>query len=116
MKKIKYSPDAAYKLKEIKESISKIYGKDSAKRIVKCITDTVRDLSGKENIGVRVSQLFDVDTDYRYIYVQKNYVFYRIEKENIYIVNIYNERVDFMWKLFGVDTTPQETIDYWKEV
>ena len=32
---------------------------------------------------------------------------------NIRIINIYHEREDFMWLLFGIDTTPQETIDYW---
>ena len=27
----------------------------------------------------------------------------------------YNEKEDFMWLLFGIDTTPQETLDYWGE-
>lgn len=30
-------------------------------------------------------------------------------------VNIYHEKEDFMWQLFRIDTTPQETIAYWKE-
>ena len=25
------------------------------------------------------------------------------------------EEEDFMWQLFGIDTTPQDTIDYWNE-
>ena len=24
----------------------------------------------------------------------------------------YHEKEDFMWQLFGIDTTPQDTIDY----
>ena len=49
------------------------------------------------------------------IYVSKNYVFYRIEEKYIRIINLYYEKEDFMWQLFGVDTTSQETIDYWNE-
>ena len=53
--------------------------------------------------------------DYRYIFVSKNYVFYRIEEKYIRIINFYHEKEDFMWQLFGGDTTPQKTIDYWNE-
>jgi len=42
-------------------------------------------------------------------------VFYRIEDKNIRIINLYHEKEDFMWQLVEVDTTPQETIDYWNE-
>ena len=59
--------------------------------------------------------MFDVVSDYRYIFVSKNYVFYRIEEKYIRIIKLYHEKEDFMWQLFGVDTTPQETIDYWNE-
>ena len=38
-----------------------------------------------------------------------------IQGDFIRVINIYNEKEDFMWLLFGVDTTPQETIDYWGE-
>ena len=60
--------------------------------------------------------MFDVTSDYRYIFVSKNYMFYRIEDDCIKIINIYNEKEDFMWLLFGIDTTPQETIEYSKLV
>jgi hypothetical protein len=68
-----------------------------------------------EEKGPEVSKLFDVMSDYRYIFVSKNYVFYRIEEKYIRIINLYHEKEDFMWQLFGVDTTPQESLDYWKE-
>ena len=54
-------------------------------------------------------------SDYRYIVVSRNYVFYRIEDEGIRIIYLYHEKEDFMWQLFGIDTTPQDTIDYWDE-
>ena len=38
MKKIKYTPDAADKLRALKSAISGEYGEDKAKRIIKSIT------------------------------------------------------------------------------
>ena len=115
MKKIKYTPDAADKLRALKSEISQEYGSDSAKKIVKSITDAIRGLCDYEEKGPAVSKMFDVVSDYRYIFVSKNYVFYRIEDKCIRIINLYHEKEDFMWQLFGIDTTPQDTIDYWDE-
>jgi len=115
LKKIKYTPDAADKLRALKSEISQEYGSDSAKKIVKSITDAIRGLCDYEEKGPAVSKMFDVVSDYRYIFVSGNYVFYRIEDKYIRIINLYHEKEDFMWKLFRVDTTPQETIDYWNE-
>lgn len=113
MKKIKYTPDAADKLRELKNAITQQYGANKAKEIVKRITDAIRGLCDNEKMGPEVWRVFDVVTDYRYLYVAKNYVFYRIEDECIRIINLYHEKEDFIWQLFSIDTTPQETIDYW---
>ena len=51
----------------------------------------------------------------RLIFTSDYYIFYRIEEEQIIIVEMFDEREDFMWKLFGVDTTSQETYLFWKE-
>ena len=51
MKKIKYTPDAADKLRALKMAISKEYGLDSAKKIVKSITDAIRGLCDYEEKG-----------------------------------------------------------------
>ncbi len=115
MKKIKYTPDAADKLRELKKAITQSYGADKAIEIVKKITDAIRDLGTNEKKGPAVSHMFGVDTDYRFLFISHNYVFYRIEDECIRIVNLYHEREDFMWKLFGIETVQQETLDYWNE-
>lgn len=44
-----------------------------------------------------------------------NYIFYRIEEEIIYVTDIYNEREDFMWDMFGIRLRTDESIDYWGE-
>ena len=115
MKKIKYTPDAADKLRALKSAISGEYGEDKAKKIIKSITDAIRGLCDYEEKGPEVSKMFDVVSDYRYIFVSRNYVFYRIEDKYIRIINLYHEKEDFMWQLFGIDTTLQDTIDYWDE-
>lgn len=115
MKKIKYTPDAADKLRELKKAVTQSYGADKAIEIVKKITDAIRELGTNEKKGPAVSQMFGVDTDYRFLFISHNYVFYRIEDECIRIVNLYHEREDFMWKLFGIETVQQETLDYWNE-
>ena len=48
MKKIKYTPDAADKLRALKSAISGEYGEDKAKKIIKSITDTIRGLCDYE--------------------------------------------------------------------
>lgn len=47
--------------------------------------------------------------------VQHNYVFYKSTKDRVVIVDAYNEKEDFGWKLFGVQTGLQDTDDYWDE-
>ena len=96
-------------------AISQEYSADKAKKIIKSITDAIRGLCDYEEKGPEVSKMFEVVSNYRYIFVSGNYVFYRIEDEYIRIINLYHEKEDFMWQLFGVYTTPQETIDYWNE-
>lgn len=115
MKQIKYTPDAADKLRLINRKITSVYGKEKAKEIIGSLTKAINGLATNEKKGVSVEGMFDIDTDYRYLFAVRNYVFYRIEKDCVRIINIYNEKEDFMWQLFGIDTTPQETIDYWKE-
>lgn len=115
MKRIKYTPDAADKLRMINRAILLQYGSKKAKEMVGRITGAITGLLENEFKGSSVEEIFGIPCGYRYLYVSRNYVFYSVESECIKIVNIYNEKEDFMWLLFGIDTTPQETLDYWGE-
>ncbi len=115
MKKIKYTPDAADKLRELKKTIHIQYGEKKAKQIVGQITKVIRNLADNEMLGPSVENLLGIEIDYRYIFVSRNYVFYSVEEDCIRIINIYNEREDFMWLLFGIETTSEETKRYWRE-
>ncbi|MBR1471644.1 MAG: type II toxin-antitoxin system RelE/ParE family toxin [Lachnospiraceae bacterium] len=111
MKKLKYSPDYTEKMRELKKYLDFQFGGDVRKRVIKEIGGSVRSLRENEQIGISVREMYGVDTECLCIFVAKNYVFYRIEPDCIYVVNIYNEREDFMMDLFGISGRTQESID-----
>lgn len=115
MKKLKYSPDYTEKMRELKKYLDFQFGENVRKKIIKEIGSRVRSLREYEQVGINVHDMYGVDTDCLCIFVAKNYVFYRIESNCIYVVNIYNEKEDFMMDLFGIKTTSQETEYYWGE-
>lgn len=115
MKKLKYSPDAVERLHEIKRDVTARFGVETANAVMKKMTRSFRDLQQFEYKGSSVESVLGIPCDYRFLYVQHNYVFYRVEDDTVWITAIYNEKEDFMWKLFGIRTTTQETEDYWNE-
>lgn len=115
MKKLQYSPDAVEKLREIKQDVSARYGHKKAEAVIQKMTKEFRSLQQFENKGSSVENLIGIPCDYRMLYVQHNYAFYRIEENTVRITDIFHEREDFMWRLFGIKTTAQETEDYWEE-
>ena len=115
LKRLEYSPDAAQKLRNIKRDVAMKFGEDVAKRVSTNITRTLRRLQRLEKSGISVEKVTGVSCDYFMVYTEHNYAFYRITNELIYVVDIFHEREDFMWKLFGIQTISQETEDYWDE-
>lgn len=115
MKKLKYSPDACEKLKQIKQYVTQKFGADTANKVIKELTKDVRDLQHFENKGVSVESVLGIPCDYRMLYTHHNYVFYQIKADVIKITDIYNEKEDFMWKLFGIKTATEEMENYWEE-
>ena len=113
MKKIEYSKIVREKLNRLKADLGQDFGAEVSKKSVKKITDAVRGLEKFEKKGISVSSMYNIECDYRYLYINHNYVFYRIESEKIIIVEMFDEREDFMYKLFGISTRTQESIDYW---
>lgn len=115
MRKLCYSPEYKRKILAMKERLIKEYGKETQVLVQKKITTRLRHLCNYEESGVSLRNWYGIDTDYRYVYVEHNYVFYRFDDANIYIVNIYNEREDFMYQLFGICPHSEESEEYWGE-
>ena len=101
MKQIKYSQIVRKKLQSLKAYLTDEFGTVVAQKSIKQLTTSVRDLGKFPEKGVAVSAMYDIECDYKYIYVSHNYIFYRVEKDAVIIVEMFDEREDFMHKLFG---------------
>ena len=115
MKKIEYSKVVQRKLKALKKDLKEQFGEETA---VESLTKTMRDihhLLSNSKIGIEISKMYDVDTDYWYLFTNHYFFIYRIEKSSVVVVNMFNEKEDFMLKLFGISGRTQESIDYWGE-
>ncbi len=115
MKKIQYSKVVQRKLKALQEELTGKFGGETSVEIMTKIMRDIHHLSDNDQIGTQISKMYDVDTDYWYLFTSHNYFIYRIEKTSIVIVNMFNEKEDFMLKLFGLSGRTQESIDYWGE-
>ena len=115
LKKIVYSKIALSKRKAIKTDIKRKHGQYTAERISKNISKTISKLKQFPEMGESLRKQYDLDCDYYMLYIKHNYFIYRITDDKIIIVEIFNEKEDFMYQMFGIVTTSQETIDYWDE-
>ena len=89
---------------------------DKAKTGVKEITSTARQLERFPEEGPRLDELIGYPTDYRYLVVKPNYVFYRIEGDTVRVIRILSERQDFLQILFGICSTSEEGEEYWNRL
>ena len=107
--KVRYTPEALRDLQRISASIMEKFNNETVeKRVLKNIAGAIRGLEVFPYKGVEVQAVVGVLTDYRYIFNEKNYVFYRIEEEEISIIRILNEKQDYMRVLFGISEVEDE--------
>jgi plasmid stabilization system protein ParE len=113
--KLEYSQIVRRKLKNLKLYLTEQYGEELAKTAIKKITNRARDLQKNPDLGVDLSARYDIDTYFKAIYVNHNHLFYYINDDTIIIAEMFGEKEDFMYKLFGISGRTQESIDYWGE-
>ena len=58
-------------------------------------------------MGIELVKTTGVLTDYRSLFCRHNYIFYRIEKDDVLIIRILNEKQDYMRILFGIKETEE---------
>lgn len=114
-RKIAYSETALSKRKAMKRDIKEKYGKERANEFSKNISKSIAELKGFPKLGVSLREKFDLDCDYYMLFIEHNYFVYKILDDLILILEIFHEKEDFMFQLFGVITTSQDTLDYWGE-
>ena len=102
MRKLEYSALVKKKMKSLKSRLSAEYGEEKAKKFLRQMTGDAERLEQFGESGVRISEMYDVETDYWYLFTHHHYLVYRIESEKVIIVQMFHEREDFMMKLFGI--------------
>ena len=116
MPKLIYTPKALEDLHGVKSYITKQFGAGKAKISVKEITTAARQLEIFPDEGRSLEELIDYPTDYHYLVVKPNYVFYRIECDTVRVIRILNENQDFLQILFGISSISEEGEDYWGRI
>ena len=113
MPRLIYAPKALNDLQEVKAYVAEQFGGDKAKACIKEITSTARQLEIFPQEGPCLEDIIEYPTDYRYLVVKPNYIFYRIEGDIVRIIRILNEKQDFLQILFGISSVSDESEEYW---
>ncbi len=115
MKKVDITPEAFDDLEGLKERLDESFGVKKEKEILKAIFTDMKRLARYPQTDIKLFERFGIVTDYKCLYSHKNYVFYRIEDEYIKIIRILDEKRDFLYVLFGIKMTSDESEKYWGE-
>lgn len=102
MAKILYSPQALEDLQNIKSNILSEFRESVAQKVIKKIINSVSRLEEFPLSGVNLANNIDVPTDYYYLFTQKNYVFYRLHVNRVYVVRVLNQKQEYMQQLFTI--------------
>ena len=108
MSRINLTPEAINDLESIKEYLIQTFGEKKEKEILKKMFGDLRRLEKYPETNIKLFERFGIETDYKCLYTQKNYVFYRIEDEKIQIIRILSEKRDFMYILLGIPMSEDE--------
>lgn len=114
-RKIVYSQVALTKRKIIKKDIKEKYGEEKANKFSNHVTRVLAELKKYPQMGSSIREKYGSECEYYILFVEHNYFVYRITEEMIMILEIFHEKEDFIYQMFGVTTTSQETLDYWNE-
>lgn len=109
--KIHYSPESRRDLDDIWDYIvSELQNRSAAERVINRIIDAVDPLKNFAEMGIPLSSIADIGTDYRFL-VSGNYmVFYRVQGNDVYIDRVLYGRSDYMSVLFK-DLLREETTE-----
>ena len=101
--KVYFSPEALTDLQQVKESVIEKFNEvELANQILRTIMKSAKNLQIFPGMGTEVRISASDSMGYRYLFVKKNYVFYRIEQDTIRIVRVLNEKQDYMRILYGI--------------
>lgn len=100
MKKVEYSKIVQIKLLELQQYLNAEFGEESCTKIITEIYHTLENLNIVSVPGISIRDMYDIDTDDRSVYCCKNYFIISVNDDKIIIKQMFNEKEDFISKLF----------------
>lgn len=101
MYNIQFSPLVKEDLLKIKVYLEKEFDNEIAADKVKQLLKSIKQFEQFPLMGRPMMNVIDIPTDYMYFVQEKNYIFYRLERETVRIIRIIDTRQDYMKILFG---------------
>lgn len=114
-KTLEFSPIVREKMLKLKKDITDIYGDKVANNIFTNIKKDLVRLQTFEKSGVNIADNYHIETPYWLLFSNHNYFIYRFDKTSVTVVQMFNEKEDFMKTLFGISGRIDESIDFWGE-
>lgn len=98
-RKIKINDIALKDIEEIKEYI-RMENVNAIRKFAKEIRATFERVAEFPNVGISLSKIIRVKTEYRYLISKGYIVFYKYDENNVYIYRILSDKRDYMKILF----------------
>lgn len=118
MLRLEYSEIVRRKLGELKSHLIQISGNRRGIHQMNELVSSIENLALFPEIGVPISILYDVEPEFKKYYVlirPRNYVIYYIEKQTVFIIELYDYREDYANLFFHVKTTNDRSDSFWDE-
>ena len=101
MVKIRYSAAAVQDLEQIGDHIAEVLKNSAAAlNILNGIQDSIENLVDFPHIGTQLSSIVEMETDYRFLVCGNCLVFYRVQRDYVYIDRVIYGRRDYLSILF----------------
>lgn len=107
---LRYTPEARRDLRGIKKYLSENADTAFADKIGQSIVEACSGLKDTPYIGVTTMERYDIQTDMRILIIGRYIAFYRIHKDVVEVVRIFDTSMDIMFRMFGID---ESTDDEW---
>lgn len=112
MSQIVFAPEALKDIEEIKDYLLGQFGERTADSNIRKVIKEIRTLESFPLKGSGIWERYGIDSEYRYIYTNKNYVFYRNDGNIVRVIRILDARRDFINIIFGIKSqTNDDAID-----
>jgi plasmid stabilization system protein ParE len=109
MSRILYTQEALEDLQTIKTRIiDNFCDEELAVKSLRKLMQQIQGIADFPHMGMELSKIIGISSDYYYLFRKPNYIFYRVEDDTIRIIHILNERQDYMRILFGISEASDE--------